>query len=205
MSTDSGVSPGTDGRIGRPRRTLTSHGNACRLSPPRSGPPRSDRSRSGQGAWKTFKSMPILVKISADLADLHRGPGHLRQARHLGVRRLAAAAGPEPADQPTSTRPPASSAMANPSRSRRASTGSAPDAIARDTFARIAHGGWVSMIVALVAARLRCGRRRLPRRPGGLRPWQDRDRDHVADRRDPRLPGPDPVACAGLDLRGQDR
>lgn len=148
MSTDSG----TEGRLGAeaaadfPRERLspvsTSVGGAATVIGQK--PKRA-------GTWKTFKSMPLLVKISAVWLILIVS---LAIYAKLDTSVFDGALPLQDPNLQTNNFNPATGEFGDgePIESPSAQHWLGTDAIARDTFARIAHGGWVSMIVALVAA-----------------------------------------------------
>ncbi len=144
MSTDSGVTPNMQTEADFPRERLSPVSTSVGTTPIGQKPKR-------QSAWKTFKSMPILVKISAIWLILIVG---LAIYAKLDTSVFNGSLPLKDPNLQTNNFNPATGEFGDgePIEKPSAQHWLGTDAIARDTFARIAHGGWVSMIVALVAA-----------------------------------------------------
>ena len=144
MSTDSGITPNMQTEADFPRERLSPISTSIGTTAVGEKPKRP-------GMWPTFKSMPLLVKISAIWLVLIVG---LAIYAKLDTSVFDGALPLQDPDLQTNNFNPATGEFGDgePIESPSAQHWLGTDAIARDTFARIAHGGWVSMIVALVAA-----------------------------------------------------
>ena len=144
MSTDSGITPNMQTEADFPRERLSPISTSIGTTAIGEKPKRP-------GMWPTFKSMPLLVKISAIWLVLIVG---LAIYAKLDTSVFDGALPLQDPDLQTNNFNPATGEFGDgePIESPSAQHWLGTDAIARDTFARIAHGGWVSMIVALVAA-----------------------------------------------------
>ena len=144
MSTESGLSPNMKTEHDFPRERLSPVSTAVGTTAIGEKPKR-------EGMWKTFKAMPILVKISAVWLVLIVG---LAIYAKLDTSVFDGALPLQDPNLQTNNFNPATGEFGDgePIEGPSGQHWLGTDAIARDTFARIAHGGWVSMIVALVAA-----------------------------------------------------
>lgn len=104
-----------------------------------------------QGTWKTFKAMPVLVKLSAIWLVFIVG---LAIYAKLDTSVFDGALPLQDPNLQTNNFNPATGEFGDGEPIEKPSVDHwlGTDAIARDTFSRIAHGGWVSLIVAVVAA-----------------------------------------------------